>query len=215
MNELMTPFAQFYIGFQALRGSLFKETDMNKAEKSLKSRWSCMKRRCYCEGDANYHNYGGRGIKVCKEWREDFMSFYNWAVRNGYENNKKRGECTLDRIDVNGNYEPSNCRWVDMKTQARNTRKNRYIEYKGIKHVAAELCEKLNINPYLVYKRLERGWSVEEAVEKRVDREKQLYKSYNQEERLYRFCKSAISNGYKDGLSAYLMNIYNKNVINK
>ena len=81
--------------------------------------WSCMKARCFIEKSTNYHNYGGRGITVCDEWRHDFQAFYDWAVANGYSD-----ELSIDRIDVNGNYEPSNCRWATAKEQNQNTRRS-------------------------------------------------------------------------------------------
>lgn len=70
--------------------------------------------RCNNPNAHEYENYGGRGIKVCDEWL-DYGEFEKWALANGYQEDK-RGRCTLDRIDVNGDYEPSNCRWVTMKT---------------------------------------------------------------------------------------------------
>lgn len=86
--------------------------------------WSSMKKRCYNSNHPTFKNYGARGIKVCDEWKNSFQSFYEWAIKNGYESGLKQGECTLDRIDVNGNYEPSNCRWVSMKEQQNNKRNN-------------------------------------------------------------------------------------------
>lgn len=84
-----------------------------------------MKQRCGNPNHTEYARYGGRGIKVCEAWVNDYMGFRNWAYSHGYDENAKRGDCTLDRIDVDGNYEPGNCRFADMKQQANNRRSSR------------------------------------------------------------------------------------------
>lgn len=84
--------------------------------------WLAMKQRCYYPKHKDFHNYGGRGIVVCDEWRNDFLSFYNWAVANGY-----RDDLTIDRIRVNGNYEPTNCRWATWREQRLNQRPRKRV----------------------------------------------------------------------------------------
>lgn len=84
--------------------------------------WEAMKYRCGSEHCTRFDDYGGRGIAVCDEWRDSFEAFRDWAFASGYTD-----DLTIDRIDVNGNYEPDNCRWVDMVTQMRNTRRAKYV----------------------------------------------------------------------------------------
>lgn len=83
----------------------------------LKHIYSAMKQRCYNSKDPNYQNYGGRGIRICDEWLDSYSDFEAWALSNGYSD-----DLSIDRIDVNGDYEPSNCRWTDPKTQCNNKR---------------------------------------------------------------------------------------------
>lgn len=112
-------------------GCLMRETvsDMFSTHRESKSRlytvWSGMKNKCEHPSHKSYHNYGGRGIKVCEEWRNSYEAFRDWALANGYDENAPRGQCTIDRIDNDGDYEPSNCRWVDSYTQAHNQRPRR------------------------------------------------------------------------------------------
>jgi hypothetical protein len=97
--------------------------------------WQQMKDRCYNQNNNGYKDYGGRGIKVCNEWHNS-TNFFEWALANGYNDN-----LTIDRIDVNGNYEPSNCRWVTMKVQDRNRRNTIFITFNGETKSLAEWCE--------------------------------------------------------------------------
>lgn len=89
--------------------------------------WQGMKERCYYPSHNRYKNYGGRGIQVCSEWQNDYATFREWALNNGYDENAERGQCTIDRIDVDGNYSPDNCRFVSMDIQAKNKKKKRSV----------------------------------------------------------------------------------------
>ena len=89
--------------------------------------WSGMIARC--NGDSKY--YGAKGITVCDEWKNDFMSFYKWAIENGYDEKLTRWECSIDRIDGSKGYSPDNCRFTDIKTQNRNRCSTRFIEHNG------------------------------------------------------------------------------------
>lgn len=118
-----------------------------------------MIRRCYNESCEKYANYGGRGITVCDQWRNDRQAFFDWAMASGYAD-----DLTIDRIDVNGNYCPENCTWSTQKEQANNRTSNKAIEYNGELHTVAEWAEILGINSTTIYKRLSDGWSIEDAL---------------------------------------------------
>lgn len=121
--------------------------------------WCAMKARCLNPHVKAYKNYGGRGIKICPEWIDSFQNFYNWAMSHGYLDN-----LSIDRIDVNGNYEPSNCRWASSFTQTRNRRSNVTIEYQGVKKVLSDWAKISEIDPETISNRLSAGWKVEEAL---------------------------------------------------
>lgn len=104
-------------------GCLQREISENAfSHDRLYSVWQNMKRRCYSPNNRNYHNYGGRGIVICDEWKNNYIAFKDWAYSSGYNEKAEFGECTIDRIDVNGNYEPKNCRWITNIEQQKNKR---------------------------------------------------------------------------------------------
>lgn len=129
--------------------------------------WQAMKNRCYNKNAPDYQKwYGGRGIKMCDEWKNNFLSFYEWSINNGYSD-----ELSIDRINYNGDYEPSNCRWATTKEQANNTKGCRNIEYNGETHTMMEWSEILGINYWVINTRLNTyKWSVERAFTQPVKR---------------------------------------------
>lgn len=126
--------------------------------------WCGMKSRCYNKNDSHYCRWGGRGITICSEWLLDFSNFRAWAYKNGYAEN-----LTIDRINNDGNYEPSNCRWITSAEQNNNQRTNRMITYKGKTQNMKQWSKELNINYGTLKSRLDDShWSVEKAFETRV-----------------------------------------------
>ena len=113
--------------------------------------WHGIKGRCLNSKDKAYPLYGGRGVTICKEWQDNFMNFYDWAINNNYSD-----KLTLDRINCNGNYEPSNCRWTTMKEQQRNRRNNKLIIFNGETKCLSEWAERLDINPNSLARRLKK-----------------------------------------------------------
>jgi hypothetical protein len=120
-----------------------------------------MKSRCLCKTSDKYKYYGAKGIKVCNEWKNDFLSFYNWANKNGY-----RDDLTIDRIDVNGDYCPENCRWATRCQQAQNTTRTR--NYKG--KCLSEWWRYFNM-PYSRFYKLVRELGLGGAVEHLLSKE--------------------------------------------
>ena len=120
--------------------------------------WESMHERCYNKNHKYFGNYGGRGIYVCGEW-SDYIHFRDWALNNGYAE-----DLTIDRKDVNGNYTPSNCRWITMKEQQNNKRTNRCISMNGETHTMSEWSEIIGIKKTTLKERLNSGWSVEKSL---------------------------------------------------
>lgn len=118
--------------------------------------WCRMKQRCNNQNSDNYKYYGGRGIKVCDEWNENFVSFYDWSMCHGYSD-----DLTIDRIDVNKGYNPDNCRWITQKEQMMNRRETVRLEYQGVIKTLKEWCKQYDFNYKLAHARYKKGWEFE------------------------------------------------------
>lgn len=135
------------------------------AETRLYSVWCGVKDRCTNPNLEHYDRYGGRGIKMCDEWLYSFESFAAWAYSAGYDDKLTGKEQSIERINVNGNYEPSNCKWVTQKEQMRNTSRTVWIDDGGVKVPLSEFCEQHNITyPHFVIRHIEKGFSTQELV---------------------------------------------------
>lgn len=153
------------------------------ANKRLYGVWRGMLSRCENPNTNRYHRYGGRGIKVCDEWH-DFANFLEWSMNNGYDPSAKRGQYTIDRIDIDGDYSPRNCRWVDNLAQTSSTSRTRNVEVDGEKMCLARAADKVGISRNTVRKRVERGWSLEDAIS--IPPSRNLNNRWNLSERLNR-----------------------------
>lgn len=147
-------------------GCLRKQFKSTKGERHgmsgtrLYTTYRMMLARCENPTDHHFKDYGGRGIKVCDEWKNSFNSFYEWAIANGYTDN-----LTIDRIDVNGNYEPNNCRWATNTQQQRNKRNNKRHLVNGEYLLIKEISEKYNIPEETLRGRMRYGnMTMQEAV---------------------------------------------------
>ena len=151
-------------------GCLSRENIINRsykhgnAKRSIRTRlygiWAGIKVRCYNTKSIRYDRYGGRGIMVCDEWKNDFAVFRDWAVANGYKDNLQ-----IERVNNDGNYEPANCQWSDVVTQARNRSNNRYFYFKGEKLLLKDWALKYGISiNTLIYRIYKAGWPIERAL---------------------------------------------------
>lgn len=142
------------------KSNVLAHTTHGLSKTGIYKKWHGIKNRCGNRSSPDYERYGGRGITVCDEWKNDFQAFYDWAMANGYSD-----DLTIDRIDNNGNYEPSNCRWVGREVQVNNTRSNHYLELNGRVQTMAEWCRELGINKSTLRTRVVKlGWSDEKAL---------------------------------------------------
>jgi hypothetical protein len=119
----------------------------------------CMLKRCYNEKASNYERYGGRGIRICDEWHNNFLTFQKWALSHGYNDN-----LSIDRINPNDNYYPENCRWVDDTAQTRNRRNTAFLTFQGVKKPIAEWAVILGIKRATLARRIRTGMAIEKAM---------------------------------------------------
>lgn len=151
-------------------GCLFAETSLRKIaalhkdhDRRTKTRlyniWHGMRKRCKVVSHNSFRYYGERGISVCPEWETSFDAFRDWAIKNGYSDN-----LSIDRINNNLGYSPTNCRWVDGKMQGRNKRNNKRYFYRGENLTAAEWADQQGLDVRILRSRLNSGWPIERAL---------------------------------------------------
>lgn len=133
----------------------------NMSKTRLYGIWRSMKSRCYNKTCGGFQNYGGRGVTVCDDWKNSFEKFKDWAISNGYKDN-----LSIDRINVKGNYEPTNCRWITMLDQQSNKTTNHYITYQNKTLTLSQWSRELNIPISTIFNRIRRGKSLVEILTK-------------------------------------------------
>jgi hypothetical protein len=165
-NERIVQASRLKAGRSKSCGCLQKELTRQRSIKHgmngtrLYQCWQGMLVRCYNTNSKAYKNYGGRGISVCDEWKQ-FDSFYKWSMNNGY-----KSDLTIDRIDNNGNYAPSNCKWSTYLEQQNNRRDCKYYKFNGKQMTLSQWARHFGINRGLLYIRVgEKGWTIEQFVE--------------------------------------------------
>ena len=120
--------------------------------------WCSMRERCRCPSHRNWHNYGGRGIRVCSRWEVSFQTFLaDMGPRPSSVH-------SIERIDTNGHYEPDNCRWATTREQNRNKRNNRYVEWRGVRRLLVDVARQNNLDPSVLAGRLKMGWPLDRAI---------------------------------------------------
>lgn len=144
----------------------------NKIPIKIRNTLYRMRTRCYNPKSSQYKYYGARGISICEQWMDKengMLFFYKWAIQNGY----KEG-LTIDRIDVNGNYEPNNCRWATIQQQANNKRNTRYLIYNNEKHTIFEWAKITNIPLKTIRNRVNKGNDIHKIFNKHIGNEKSV-----------------------------------------
>lgn len=157
-NQIVVNSSNLSTGHAKSCGCIVKKHGLSHKER-LYNIWVGMKQRCRDINSPDYYRYGGRGICVCKEWDNDYLSFRKWALQNGYDDT-----LSIDRVDSNGNYEPGNCRWETFVIQNNNKSGNRIVNYGGEELTLAEFARKCNIPYRIVNQRIQRGWDIRRIV---------------------------------------------------
>lgn len=134
-------------------------SDTNGKKTRLYHIWEDMKNRCNNSNNRRYPRYGGRGITVDPAWNDDYKIFYDWAMCNGYSD-----LLTIDRIEVDGNYGPDNCKWSTPKEQGNNRCTNKILEYNGISKTMSEWSDELGMPYHVIRNRIKRGWTVQRTL---------------------------------------------------
>lgn len=167
-------------GCYKLRIHTERLTKHGKCKTKLYSIYRGMLSRCYYKKDLNFKNYGEKGIKVCKEWKDDFLKFYEWSLENGYREEilpNGRTLLTIDRIDSHKGYSPDNCRWITIQEQQQNKCTTVYLIYKGEKRTITDWAEKIGIDRNTLYDRIYvYGWTVEDAIEIPLSMKREEYR---------------------------------------
>lgn len=141
-----------------------KIKEITRHEERLYGVWCGMRRRCLSPSNPEYPLYGGRGIKICEEW-SDYEAFKKWAYEKGYDDSAKKYECTIDRLDTNGNYSPDNCEWHNQKEQNNNRRNNVLLTFGNETYTMQQWSEIMGIRKDTLRRRLfVYGWPIERAL---------------------------------------------------
>lgn len=130
-----------------------------ECKSKLNKVWRNMKDRCYNPNNKRFSHYGGRNITVCELWKNSYAEFRNWAINNGYKDG-----LSIDRINNDGNYEPTNCRWVNSLTQNNNFSRNFNVEYKGIIMSISQWAKATGIHRNTLDYRIKHGWDIGKAL---------------------------------------------------
>lgn len=139
--------------------------------------WKNMRSRCCNSNNPKFNRYGGRGIKICDEWYNSYSCFRDWALSNGYLEN-----LTIDRINNDGNYEPSNCRWATTKEQSRNRSTNVFLEHNGQIFVQKDFAKIIGIDRHTLSKKINEGMSVEEIIKYAQKKQKNIMRVMNNDQ---------------------------------